>query len=80
MNLSVNPNDTTKSPCLISVDVNGDRKPNPANIQLENNNYSWPGPQEKLLKDVFSIMITDEKAVPFGVTAQKAMYQAQHKK
>lgn len=80
MNLSVNPNDTTKSPCLIAVDVNGDRKPNPANIQLENNNYSWPGPQEKLLKDVFSIMITDEKAVPFGVTAQKAMYQAQHKK
>ena len=80
MNLSVNPNDTTKTPCLILVDVNGDRKPNPANIQSENNKYSWPGPQEKLLKDVFSIMITDEKAVPFGVTAQKAMYQAQHKK
>ena len=59
------------------VDVNGDRKPNPADSASSSNNYSWPGPGEKLLKDIFTIMITDEKAVPLGVSAQKAMYQAQ---
>lgn len=72
-----NPNDTKYGPCLIMVDVNGDRKPNPANANSDNNLYTWPGPAEKLLKDVFTIMITDEKAVPLGVSAQKAMYQAQ---
>lgn len=75
--LTVNVNDTTEYPCMIMVDVNGDRKPNPANASSQANDYSWPGPGEKLLKDVFTIMITDEKAVPFGVAAQKAMYQAQ---
>lgn len=58
------------------VDVNGDRKPNPANASNKAR-YTWAGPGEKLLKDVFTIMITDEKAVPLGVSAQKAMYQAQ---
>lgn len=71
-----NPNELSEYPCLIIVDVNGDRKPNPADPNSEENVYSYPGPNEKLLKDVFTIMITDEKAVPFGVAAQKAMYQA----
>ena len=75
--LASNPNSTTTGPCLIMVDVNGDRKPNPADSASSSNNYSWPGPGEKLLKDIFTIMITDEKAVPLGVSAQKAMYQAQ---
>lgn len=71
-----NLNETTNPPCLIMVDVNGDRKPNPANAASTTNIYAYPGPGEKLLRDVFSIVITDEKAIPFGVTAQKAMYQA----
>ncbi|MDO5436823.1 MAG: type II secretion system protein [bacterium] len=75
--LATNVNDTKKGPCMVMVDVNGDRKPNPANASVNNNTYSYPGPTEKLLKDVFTIMITDEKAVPLGVAAQKAMYQAQ---
>ncbi len=75
-NLATNVNSTNYGPCLIMVDVNGDRKPNPADA---NNaaTYTWAGPGEKLLKDVFTIMITDEKAVPLGVSSQKAMYQAQ---
>ncbi len=74
--LATNVNSTNYGPCLIMVDVNGDRKPNPANAS-EAATYTWAGPGEKLLKDVFTIMITDEKAVPLGVSSQKAMYQAQ---
>ena len=74
--LASNVNSTNYGPCLIMVDVNGDRKPNPANASNKSE-YTWAGPGEKLLKDVFTIMITDEKAVPLGVSAQKAMYQAQ---
>ena len=33
--------------------------------------------QKKKVRDIFSIMITDDRAVPYGITAQKAMYQAQ---
>lgn len=69
---------TTTNPCLIMVDVNGDRKPNPANENIGTTAYSWPRHNEKLLKDVFSIMITDEKAIPFGVVAQRAMYQSKN--
>lgn len=76
LGLATNVNSTNKGPCLIMVDVNGDRKPNPANAS-QKAKYAWAGPGEKLLKDVFTIMITDEKAVPLGVSAQKAMYQAQ---
>lgn len=74
--LATNVNSTNNRPCMIMVDVNGDRKPNPANAS-SSAEYTWAGPAEKLLKDVFTIMITDEKAVPLGVSAQKAMYQAQ---
>ena len=85
-----NPNNTTKTPCAIMVDVNGDRKPNPGNINckyigsdmscaINNNNYAkgFPMPGDKLVKDIFTILITEDKAIPYGVTAQKAMYQAQ---
>ena len=37
-------------------------------------------PDSKLISDMFTIMITDKAAIPFGVVAQKAMYQAQEKK
>ena len=79
-------NDVTgKRPCLILVDVNGDKKPTPGNINCKDystcgktdNVYKVPLPAEKKVRDIFSILITEEKAMPYGVTAQKAMYQAQ---
>ena len=77
-------NDATgKPPCFIMVDVNGDKKPTPANVNCrsyscqEQNVYKVPYPSEKKVNDIFGILITEEKAIPYGVTAQKAMYQAQ---
>lgn len=76
--LNKNPNETMRAPCLITVDVNGDRKPNPANIYCHEpscaKNYKIADIEGKRLTDVFSIMITDMGAIPFGVAAQKAMY------
>ncbi|MDO5438097.1 MAG: hypothetical protein Q4F80_07875, partial [bacterium] len=87
-----NPNNTTKPPCLIIVDVNGDKKPTPANIYCgknedgsgrhdgcakEDNRYKVPLPGEKKVRDIFSILITEDRAIPYGVTAQKAMYNSQ---
>ena len=81
--LKHNPNNTTKPPCLVMVDVNGDRKPNPSNVNCQSeacgneNTYKYSDAIGKKLTDVFSIIITDKKAIPYGVAAQKAMYQAQ---
>ena len=94
--LGDNKNKTTQPPCILIVDVNGDKKPNPphsfvtdgkgsetfANGDVitwtiranQNFEYSYPKPTDKKLTDVFSIMVTDEKAIPFGVVAQRAMY------
>ncbi len=75
---------TNKPPCLILVDVNGDKKPTPGNVYCSNtecakkdNVYKVPLPAEKKVRDIFSILITEDRAIPYGVTAQKAMYQAQ---
>ena len=73
---------TGKPPCFILVDVNGDKKPTPANINCaahncaSTNEYIVPVPKTKKVGDIFLILITEEKAVPYGVTAQKAMYHA----
>ncbi len=82
--LNSNVNNTTKPPCLILVDVNGDKKPTPGNINCKDdacakvsNLYKVPLPAEKKVRDIFSILITEDRAIPYGVTAQKAMYQAQ---
>lgn len=81
--LNQNPNNTTKPPCAVMVDVNGDRKPNPANINaLESgedfvNVYKGAAPGSKLIGDLFTILITEDRAIPYGVVAQKAMYEAQ---
>ena len=98
--LSNNLNNTTNPPCIIMVDVNGDKKPNPPKTYDEGTvtyeswygspsnptyytasapanqpfTYVYPSPYDKKLQDVFTIMITDEKAIPFGVVAQRAMY------
>ena len=60
-------------PCLIIVDVNGDRKPNPRKIKGA---YKVPAAtaRSKVL-DVFPIIITDKNAYPYGVVAQRAMFQ-----
>ena len=94
--LNTNYNNTKNTPCVIIVDINGDKKPNPPtafqdewieeysvpgvgvikNINPSNENfeYTYPSPTDKKLQDIFTIMITDEKAIPFGVVAQRAMY------
>ncbi len=85
--LKHNPNNTTKPPCAILVDVNGDRKPNPQNasavwVQSDPsrstyNVYKVAYPGSKLIGDIFTILITDDRAIPYGIVAQKAMYDAQ---
>ncbi len=81
--LTNNPNNTTKPPCILLVDVNGDRKPSPSNVNCnnticqENNFYKYPSADSKTVTDIFAIMITEDRALPFGVVAQRAMYQAQ---
>lgn len=84
LGLENNANDTTRPPCIIMVDVNGDRKPTPANVKCQNatcgtkdNAYIVPLPAEKRLRDIFSIIITEDGARAYGVTAQKAMYESQ---
>jgi len=65
-------------PCVVIVDVNGDRKPHPvANV---NNNLwgdNYPSPWGTTYTDIFAILITNDGAVPFGTLAQKVMYDAQ---
>ncbi|MDO5437254.1 MAG: hypothetical protein Q4F80_03550, partial [bacterium] len=84
LGLNNNSNQTTKPPCLIMVDVNGDRKPNPANINCKRDNYpacakpyKYSDPDGKKLTDMFTIIITDKEAIPYGVAAQRAMYNSQ---
>ncbi|MDO5437043.1 MAG: type II secretion system protein [bacterium] len=78
--LNNNPDGTIKPPCLIMVDVNGDRKPNPANVNCKKTDcakpYKFSDPMGLKLTDLFTIMITDKEAIPYGVAAQKAMYSA----
>ncbi len=82
--LNSNLNNTTKVPCAIMVDVNGDKKPYPGNVNCNNSDCAkkynllvGPLPAEKKVKDIFTVLITEDRAIPYGVTAQKAMYQAQ---
>ena len=85
--LSANPNNTINTPCVVTVDVNGDKKPNPSGAEYKHEYwdngdisrtyteaYKYPSPSDKKLTDVFNILVTDEKAIPFGVVAQRAMY------
>lgn len=64
---------TLSDPCFIIVDVNGQRRPNP---RKSTGSYKVPSPsgRSKIL-DVFPIIITDKNAYPFGVVAQRAMFQ-----
>ena len=82
--LNHNPNNTAKVPCAILVDVNGDKKPTPGNVYTSSTVgnssyeiYKVPKPEQNRVSDIFVILITDDRAIPYGVVAQKAMYQAQ---
>ncbi|MDO5437269.1 MAG: type II secretion system protein [bacterium] len=83
LGLNSNTDNTTKPPCLLAVDVNGDRKPNPANVDCKSvscssqNKRKYSDPDGKRLTDLFTVIITDKQAIPYGIAAQKAMYQAQ---
>ena len=78
--LNNNSDNTTKPPCLLTVDVNGDKKPNPDNVNCKEAScakaYKYADSLGLKLTDIFSIMITDKQAIPYGVAAQRAMYQA----
>ena len=41
------------------------------------NKYKYILPGTKKVNNIFGILITENKAIPYGVTAQKAMYDAQ---
>ena len=85
--LNHNPNGTTKPPCAILVDVNGDRKPTPQKVAnstkdadrtaIGTQKYWIPTLESNRVSDIFVILITEDRAIPYGVVAQKAMYQAQ---
>ncbi|MDO5436694.1 MAG: type II secretion system protein [bacterium] len=80
--LNNNVDGTTRPPCLIMVDVNGDRKPSPTNVACKDstcansNLYKFSDASGVKLSDLFSIMITDREAVPYGAAAQRAMYNS----
>ena len=86
--LKYNPNETVKTPCAILVDVNGDRKPTPQKDldslnKCQNDDscrmqqYKIPSIESNRVSDIFVILITEDRAIPYGVMAQRAMYQAQ---
>ncbi|MDO5438147.1 MAG: type II secretion system protein [bacterium] len=82
MGLKNNADNTTKPPCIIMVDVNGDRKPNPQNADCKHyscyTGYKYSDPKGKRLTDLFTIIITDKQAIPYGTASQKAMYDGKN--
>lgn len=75
LGLKDNPNLTDKVPCAILVDVNGDRRPTPKIDGKGNVEPYKPSDFKKnLLTDVFVILITENRAIPYGVATQRAMY------
>jgi len=73
MNIEDDAGNYINDPCLIVVDVNGERKPNPTKARDKYKVPSSTG-RSKIL-DVFPIIITDVNAYPFGLVAQKALFQ-----
>ncbi len=65
------------TPCIVLVDVNGDKLPSRPDFNIGStttSNYQFNREEGGSLGDVFAILITDEKAIPYGVVGQKAYY------
>ena len=67
--------DEGNDPCLIVVDVNGEKKPNP---RTGGGSYKVPDPNSSKSRfyDVYPVIVTDRNAYPYGVVAQRAFFQA----
>ncbi len=63
-----------KDPCVIIVDVNGQRKPNPQKDKTKGYKVPAATSKSKIL-DVYPILITDKSAYPFGVVGQRAAFK-----
>ncbi|MDO5437860.1 MAG: type II secretion system protein [bacterium] len=78
--LNNNPDNTTKPPCMIMVDVNGDRKPNPNNANCKERSCAvtvkYAKPDGTILTDMFTLLVTEKEVIPFGIAAQRAMYNS----
>ncbi len=87
LGLNANPNKTKKMPCVIMVDVNGDKGPSKPTGESAKDaegkstgttnilaNYVYPKPNDNRVTDVFTLIVTESKVIPFGVSAQRAMY------
>ena len=62
-------------PCIISVDVNGDRGP----TTVDDKTYitsNYPTAADTEVPDCFAVMVTDVSVQPYGAVAQRTMYQA----
>lgn len=76
--LNSNTDETTNAPCLVIVDVNGDRKPYPSNSRCfsstcsKENIRKYADPDGIRLTDTFPIMITDKGAIPLRNSGAKS--------
>ena len=61
-------------PCVIIVDVNGQRKPNPQKDKTKGYKVPAATSKSKIL-DVYPIIITDKAAYPYGVVGQRAAFK-----
>ena len=66
---------TADDPCIIAVDVNGDRGPISKDERTKITT-GYPTSADTNTIDFLAIMITDTGAQPFGAVAQRTMYQA----
>lgn len=66
---------TADDPCIIAVDVNGDRGPI-SKTERTKITTGYPKSTDANTIDFLAIMITDTSALPYGGVAQKTMYQA----
>ena len=74
--LAINPSNSKKPPCYITIDVNGDKGPNPKTNSGTVTYITKPDNDitTNIVSDIFTILITETSAIPYGVVAQRAMY------
>ena len=67
---------TTANPCIIGVDVNGDRGPTTIDDKAYLAEGTYPQGDDERVPDFFAVMVTDVSVQPYGAVAQRTMYQA----